>query len=54
MTASMPARIAGRYDVLEQLGAGGMGTVYRGIDIQTEQIVAIKHLKLDFIHLQEA
>lgn len=35
----------GEYQVLEELGAGGMGTVYRGLDKRTDQVVAIKQLK---------
>lgn len=37
--------IAKRYRVQDQLGAGGMGTVYRGLDTLTGQVVAIKELK---------
>lgn len=37
--------IADRYALYEELGSGGMGTVYRGIDRQTEQNIAIKHLR---------
>jgi serine/threonine protein kinase len=39
--------IADRYQILDILGAGGMGTVYKARDIETKQIVAIKHLKPD-------
>ncbi len=35
----------GHYQLGEELGAGGMGTVYRGLHTQTEQTVAIKQLK---------
>jgi len=31
----------------EPIGAGGMGTVYRGIDSQTLQPVAVKQLKAE-------
>lgn len=37
--------ISERYEINEQLGAGGMGTVYRGLDTVTEADVAIKHLR---------
>lgn len=37
--------IAERYHLQTELGAGGMGTVYKGIDIQTNVQVAIKQLK---------
>jgi serine/threonine protein kinase len=36
--------IAQRYEILEELGRGGMGTVYRGLDSATNQVVAIKEL----------
>src|SRR5688572_23996949 len=41
----MPQVIAGRYQIKEPIGSGGMGTVYRGIDKRTHQTVAIKELK---------
>ncbi|NJL94560.1 MAG: serine/threonine protein kinase, partial [Anaerolineae bacterium] len=37
--------IQDRYEVLALLGQGGMGHVYRGLDRQTQQPVAIKVLK---------
>ncbi len=39
-----PTRRLGRYVVLEELGAGGMGVVHRGFDPQLEREVAIKVL----------
>jgi len=35
----------GHYQLGEELGAGGMGTVYRGTDTRTDILVAIKQLK---------
>jgi serine/threonine-protein kinase len=40
-----PSRIAGRYDLEEQLGEGGMGVVWRAFDIKTGGYVAIKLMK---------
>ncbi|HTT22298.1 MAG TPA: protein kinase [Candidatus Sulfotelmatobacter sp.] len=40
-----PARIAGRYELKEQLGEGGMGVVYRALDTKTGSYVAIKIMK---------
>jgi serine/threonine protein kinase/tetratricopeptide (TPR) repeat protein len=36
--------IAGRYQMLERIGAGGMGTVFRGLDTETQTPIAIKVL----------
>src|SRR5215469_5796353 len=40
-----PSRIAGRYELQEQLGEGGMGVVWRAIDVKTGSAVAIKLMK---------
>ncbi len=36
---------AGRYDIIEELGKGGMGRVYRVEDTKLEQEVALKLIK---------
>ncbi|HJS43409.1 MAG TPA: protein kinase [Gemmatimonadales bacterium] len=41
------AVFAGRYEVQEMLGAGGMGVVYRAFDRELEEPVAIKTLRPD-------
>jgi serine/threonine-protein kinase len=40
--------IAERYAIIERLGMGGMGAVYRGIDERTGQYVAVKFLREEF------
>jgi serine/threonine-protein kinase len=41
---TMTGRIAGRYQVLEKIGAGGMGMVYRAHDTHLNRSVALKVL----------
>jgi len=41
----MASRIAGRYELQEQLGEGGMGVVWRALDSKTGSFVAIKLMK---------
>src|ERR1700723_3398526 len=46
MAASSPLlnRVLSHYRVIEQIGAGGMGVVFRAHDLQLERDVAIKVL----------
>jgi serine/threonine-protein kinase len=38
-------RIVGNYKILEKLGEGGMGAVFKGVDVMVEREVAIKMLR---------
>ena len=40
-------RLGSRYQLLEMLGRGGMGVVYKARDLETDEIVAIKVLKTE-------
>ncbi|HEY4015577.1 MAG TPA: TOMM system kinase/cyclase fusion protein [Polyangiaceae bacterium] len=44
---SIKAAFQGRYDILEALGEGGFGKVYRAQQVATRQTVAMKVLRLD-------
>ncbi len=47
----MPPDLLGKYKILEEVGIGGMGTVYRGMDTTIDMEVAVKilheHLRSD-------
>jgi HAMP domain-containing protein len=48
--ALMPGQSLGvRYDIKAMLGAGGMGMVYRAVDRELQEVVAIKTLKPELI-----
>ncbi len=49
----MIGRVVGTYKIVEKIGEGGMGTVYRAIDQMVERQVAIKVLRPDVVRNQE-
>jgi serine/threonine-protein kinase len=44
----MIGTVVGNYKIVEMIGEGGMGSVFRGIDIMLEREVAIKMLRPEF------
>ena len=41
----MIGNLVGSYKITDKIGEGGMGSVYRGIDVMLEREVAIKMLR---------
>jgi serine/threonine protein kinase/tetratricopeptide (TPR) repeat protein len=41
--------IANRFELMDRIGQGGMGEVFRGRDIQSNEIVAVKQLRSDIM-----
>lgn len=42
-----------RYEIHEKIGEGGMAFVYRGVDLETQNVVALKILKKEFSYDEE-
>ncbi|KAL4914437.1 hypothetical protein BDW62DRAFT_213425 [Aspergillus aurantiobrunneus] len=47
MSRNMGDEMASQYQMMEELGSGSFGTVYKAIDKSTGEIVAIKHIDLE-------
>jgi serine/threonine protein kinase/tetratricopeptide (TPR) repeat protein len=45
---------SGRFEIIEQLGQGGMGSVFRAFDISTKEEVTLKILRPEISHDREA
>ena len=46
----IPGSLLGRYEVIAQIGTGGMGDVYRARDKRLGTIVALKTIKAAYAH----
>ena len=53
MTDSLADKILGHFELIESLGAGGMGEVYRARDTKLKRMVAVKLMRPDLTDTPE-
>ena len=51
---SLPEDFTERFEVLEEIGKGSFGRVYKVVDVKTKNVYAAKQLKYDTSNLKEA
>lgn len=50
MNQSLPLKQIGKYEIIEKVGAGGLGEVYKARNLETGEIVALKRLHDKYQH----
>lgn len=53
MDKNIGRKLAGKYEITELIGVGGMAEVYKGIDVIDNKTVAIKILKKEYVENEE-